>query len=57
MNLDELAQVMRRPILIDGRNALNPDEARNAGFDYMSIGSGVRIAESARREHFWKAIA
>jgi UDPglucose 6-dehydrogenase len=29
---------MRRPLLIDGRNMLDPDELRAAGFTYEGIG-------------------
>ena len=29
---------MRRPLLIDGRNLLDPAEAAEAGFEYDSIG-------------------
>jgi hypothetical protein len=29
---------MRVPLIIDGRNALDPDEVRRAGFAYEAIG-------------------
>ena len=29
---------MRRPVLIDGRNALDPDAVRSAGYVYEGIG-------------------
>jgi UDPglucose 6-dehydrogenase len=35
-----LASVMRRPLLLDGRNFLDPEEARRAGFVYEGIGRG-----------------
>jgi UDPglucose 6-dehydrogenase len=34
----EVREVMRRPLIIDGRNLLDPDAARAAGFDYEGIG-------------------
>jgi UDPglucose 6-dehydrogenase len=35
---DEVRQAMRRPVIVDGRNLLDPDEARAAGFTYEGIG-------------------
>ena len=34
----EVHSAMRRPLIIDGRNLLDPDRARAAGFDYEGIG-------------------
>jgi UDPglucose 6-dehydrogenase len=34
----EVAALMRRPIIIDGRNLLDPETARAAGFAYEGIG-------------------
>jgi UDPglucose 6-dehydrogenase len=34
----EIVAAMRTPLLIDGRNLLDPEEARAAGFTYESIG-------------------
>lgn len=36
-----LAAAMKRPLLIDGRNFLDPREARQAGFVYEGIGRGL----------------
>ena len=36
--LDEARQVMRNPLLVDGRNFLDPEAARRAGFAYEGIG-------------------
>ena len=33
---------MATPILVDGRNIFNPDEALAAGFDYAGIGRRTR---------------
>lgn len=35
---DKMKKLMRRPIIIDGRNALNPKTAKKAGFEYEGIG-------------------
>jgi UDPglucose 6-dehydrogenase len=31
-------EVMRRPVVIDGRNVLDPDALRGAGFTYEGVG-------------------
>lgn len=38
IDLVELRSVMKRPLLLDGRNAWKPGEVRAAGFTYYSIG-------------------
>jgi UDPglucose 6-dehydrogenase len=35
---DEVRRAMRNPLIVDGRNLLNPDAARAAGFTYEAIG-------------------
>jgi len=35
---DEVRTAMRRPLIIDGRNLLDPDATHAAGFDYEGIG-------------------
>jgi UDP-N-acetyl-D-mannosaminuronic acid dehydrogenase len=40
LDLDLLRQVMRRPILIDGRHILEPGQAQAAGFIYRGLGQG-----------------
>jgi UDPglucose 6-dehydrogenase len=35
---DEVREAMRRPVLVDGRNLLDPEAARDAGFTYEGIG-------------------
>jgi UDPglucose 6-dehydrogenase len=37
-NLEEIKGLMKRPVIFDGRNALNANEARRLGFEYRSIG-------------------
>jgi UDPglucose 6-dehydrogenase len=36
----EAKRVMRRPLLIDGRNFLDPEALTGAGFDYEGVGTG-----------------
>lgn len=38
LDMKEVASFMRYPILIDGRNLFDPEEASSAGFYYCSIG-------------------
>jgi UDPglucose 6-dehydrogenase len=35
---EEVRQAMRRPVIVDGRNLLDPEQARAAGFTYEGIG-------------------
>jgi UDPglucose 6-dehydrogenase len=35
---EEVRQAMRRPLIVDGRNLLDPEEARSAGFTYEGMG-------------------
>ncbi len=37
-DLERMRSLMRQPVLFDGRNILDPREARNAGFEYAGIG-------------------
>jgi UDPglucose 6-dehydrogenase len=37
----EIRDSMARPLIIDGRNLLDPDEVRAAGFTYEGIGRPV----------------
>jgi UDPglucose 6-dehydrogenase len=38
LNLDRVRQVMRRPLIFDGRNIYEPERVRRLGFEYHSIG-------------------
>ena len=38
IDLKELREAMNRPVIVDGRNLLDPREAAEAGFLYLSIG-------------------
>lgn len=37
-NFERMKQLMRSPVVFDGRNILNPEEMRERGFTYFSIG-------------------
>jgi len=38
LDLDKIASIMKRPVIIDGRNVFNPDAMMEAGFIYEGIG-------------------
>jgi len=38
LNLERLRSLMRRPLIIDGRNFYEPERIRRVGFEYHSIG-------------------
>ena len=40
LDMRRIRQVMKRPVLIDGRNIYNPDELRQMGFEYRGVGRG-----------------
>ena len=52
---DDVRQAMRRPLILDGRNLLDPEETRAAGFVYEGIGRAASplaaLPESAEPEH------
>ncbi|PWU06666.1 MAG: UDP-glucose 6-dehydrogenase [Terriglobia bacterium] len=50
--LEELAAVMAKPVLVDGRNVLQPETAIAAGFDYTGMGRCPRLRgdNHSRRE-------
>jgi UDPglucose 6-dehydrogenase len=51
---EEVRAAMRHPLIVDGRNLLDPDEARAAGFAYEGIGRAVSptdvLPETAERD-------
>jgi UDPglucose 6-dehydrogenase len=51
---EEVRGAMRRPLILDGRNLLDPEQARSAGFDYEGIGRAssplASLPETEERE-------
>jgi UDPglucose 6-dehydrogenase len=47
LQLDRLAEIMKRPAIVDLRNVYNPDDAAKAGFAYSSIGRPATRPASA----------
>jgi UDPglucose 6-dehydrogenase len=43
---EEVRQAMRRPVIVDGRNLLDPEQARSAGFLYEGIGRAASPLEA-----------
>ncbi len=46
IDLDRLKGLMRTPILVDGRNVLDPDECSHKGFSFRAIGRPIRNARN-----------
>ncbi len=46
----EVRDAMRTPLIVDGRNVLDPETARAAGFTYESIGRAASDLRRARRD-------
>jgi UDPglucose 6-dehydrogenase len=44
LDLARLRELMEVPVIVDGRNLLNPEGARSAGFEYMDVGRSSRSA-------------
>ncbi len=40
VNLERIKELMRNPVVFDGRNLYNPERKRKLGFEYYSIGRG-----------------
>jgi UDPglucose 6-dehydrogenase len=51
---EEVRSAMRRPLIVDGRNLLDPEQARSAGFTYEGIGRAASplaaLPETEERE-------
>jgi UDPglucose 6-dehydrogenase len=52
---DDVRRAMRRPLIVDGRNLLDPEQARAAGFVYEGIGRAASplaaLPETEERDH------
>jgi UDPglucose 6-dehydrogenase len=44
LNLSRLHEVMEVPVIVDGRNLLNAEAVRSAGFEYLDMGRSSRSA-------------
>jgi UDPglucose 6-dehydrogenase len=49
-NWTKIARTMRTRIVLDGRNALEPERMTRAGFVYLGVGRGTQGLETALRE-------
>ena len=47
LDLEALAQAMRTPLFLDGRNALDPMRVRDAGLAYVGVGRATLPASAA----------
>jgi UDPglucose 6-dehydrogenase len=47
LDWSQALQVMRRPLVLDGRNCLDADALRAIGFDYQGVGTAQVAAEAA----------
>jgi hypothetical protein len=45
MDLGRVKAGMRRPVLVDGRNLLDPEVVRSHGFVYLGVGRPDRVQE------------
>ncbi len=43
LDFEKLLQVMRKPVIFDGRNLWEPERIRSSGFTYLGIGRGTSI--------------
>jgi UDPglucose 6-dehydrogenase len=48
LDLEEVRRLVAYPIVVDGRNVLDPDRAQLAGLTYLPVGRPTRLGESAR---------
>lgn len=48
LNMERLRQVMRRPLLFDGRNIYDPTRVKQAGLQYFGIGRSANAAPFVR---------
>jgi UDPglucose 6-dehydrogenase len=45
LDLARLHELMEVPVIVDGRNLLNPEAARSAGFEYVDMGRSSRAQQ------------
>jgi len=49
-NFNRLRQMMRRPIIVDGRNLYDPSHMTESGFTYASIGREMAFSGLQERK-------
>jgi len=42
LNLERVAELLRRPLVFDGRNIYTPERMERAGLEYYPVGGGRR---------------
>ena len=47
LDFARLHELMEVPVIVDGRNLLDPEEARSAGFEYVDMGRNRRAEQRA----------
>jgi UDPglucose 6-dehydrogenase len=47
LDLKRIKEVMRRPVIVDGRNIYEPGLMQALGFDFLGIGRGYNGAQNA----------
>jgi hypothetical protein len=46
LNFSRLHELMEVPVIVDGRNLLDPEVARASGFEYVDMGRHARAEQS-----------
>ena len=41
LDLDRMKQIMRKPVIVDGRNLYDPTKMHQLGFTYRGVGTGL----------------
>ena len=44
LDLEKLKDLLKSPVIFDGRNIYDPDRMKDLGFNYRAIGRGVKLA-------------
>ena len=50
LNWTKFREAMEVPVLVDGRNLLDPAEIRDAGFEYLAMGRGYRQQSAGKAQ-------